>query len=128
MKGTKKGIAEIVGVIMILMITLSLAAFTYSYITTVYAQRTRPVEVVDSYCEGGKITFVIRNGGTVDLNANAMNCYAVSQSCTSSCSLPANTPPGGAGQITATGCASGRAHTWRLVGPSNVIELYAYCS
>jgi len=122
-----KGIAEVVGVIMILMLTLSLATLTYIYVTTVYAQQTRPIEVVDAYCIGGKITFVIRNGGSVDMNANALNCYAVSQACSSGCNLPANLPPGGAGAVTADGCVSGRAHTWRLVGPSNFIELYAYC-
>ena len=122
-----KGISEIIGVIMILMITLTLASLTYSYVGTVYAQVTRPIEIVDSYCIGGNITFVIRNGGTVDLNGNSMTCYPISQSCSSSCSVPTNIPPGGAGAVTVTGCTQGRAHTWRIRGPSNVIELYSFC-
>ena len=122
-----KGIAEIISVIMILMITLSLATLTYSYVGGIYAQHTRPVEVVDSYCDAGKITFVIRNGGTVDMNANALTCLPISQTCSAGCSLPGNIPPGGAAAITSVGCTSGRAHTWRLQGPSNSIELYAYC-
>ena len=122
-----KGVAEVLGVIMIMMITLGLASLTYTYVGTVFAQHTRPIEVIDGYCDSGKATFVIRNGGTVDLNANALNCNGVSQSCDVSCTLPSNIPPGGAGTITATGCTQGRAHTWRLIGPSNVLQLYTFC-
>ena len=127
LKGATKGVAEVLGVIMILMITLSLASLTYSYVGNVYAQKTRPIEIVDSYCMEGKATFVIRNGGSVDLNANSINCRPISQSCSASCALPSNIPPAGAGAVTATGCTSGRAHTWHLVGPSNGIDLYVMC-
>ena len=126
-KRSMKGIAEVVGVIMILMITLSLSSLTYMYVGNVYAQYTRPIEVVDAYCMDGKATFVIRNGGDVDLNANSLSCRPISQTCTSSCTVPSNIAPGAAGAVTATGCTLGRAHTWKLIGPSNGIDLYASC-
>ena len=126
MKGMK-GISEIIGVIMILIITLTMASMTYGYIGSVYAQQTRPIEIIDGYCMGGNATFVIRNGGATDLNANSLSCRPLSQECGAGCILPAQITPGGAGSVTATGCTSGRAHTWRLRGPSNSVDLYVYC-
>lgn len=122
-----KGISEIIGVIMILIITLTIASMTYTYVGNVYAQSTRPIEIIDAYCIAGNVTFVIRNGGTTDLNANSLTCTPLSQTCSSSCSLPSDIPAGGAGSVTAVGCTNGRAHTWRLRGPSNGMDLYAYC-
>ena len=123
-----KGVAEVIGILMVLMLTLSLSALTYSYVWGIYDKYTRPIEIVDSYCSDDKIIFVVRNGGTVDLNANSFKCYPISQTCSVSCTLPSNIPSGGAEAITSTGCTQGRAHTWRLTGPSNSLELYAYCT
>jgi len=125
--GAAKGVSEIIGVVMVLMMTLTMSSLTYTYIGTVYAQATRPIEAIDSYCIGGNITFVIRNGGSSDLNGNSLTCYPISQTCSTGCTVPSSVTPGGAGTVTIGGCTSGRAHTWRLRGPSNVVELYAYC-
>jgi len=127
MKAVMKGVSEIIAVIMILIITLTMASMTYGYIGSVYAQQTRPIEIIDAYCMAGNATFVIRNGGAQDINANSLSCRPLSQECSSGCNVPSDIPPGGAGSITATGCSSGRAHTWHLRGPSNNIDLYVYC-
>ena len=126
-KGGKKGLSEIVGVIIALIMALGIASLIYSYVATAYSKSTRPIELIDEYCIDGNITFVVRNGGTANLNANSLSCYPISQSCSSSCLLPANIPSGGAAAIIATGCLSGRTHTWRLGGPSNSLQLYTFC-
>ena len=123
-----KGFSEMLGVLMILMLTLTMAAMLYAFVGTVFAQSTRSIEVIDSYCMSGNASFVIRNGGNVDLNGNSLKCTPVSQSCSTPCQVPDNIPAGGAGYVIASGCSSSRSHSWNLRGPSNAVDLYVYCS
>lgn len=123
-----KGLSEVLSVLIILMMTLAFASLIYSYVGSLVTHSSRTIEAIDNYCISGNVTFVIRNGGSVDLNGNSLSCRAVDATCSTNCNVPDNIAPGKAGAVTIGGCTPGRAHTWNLQGPSNNINLYAECT
>ncbi len=61
----KKGITPIIAIIILLLITIGLAATAWTYLSGFMAGYTKSLTLVDSYCTGGTTSNVIlRNTGT----------------------------------------------------------------
>ncbi|MBI5871503.1 hypothetical protein HZB88_00250 [archaeon] len=126
-----KAISAIIGTILILMITLALVSVSYFYIFGIYTTKTLVIEGVgvptvtkeDSTCS---ITWKIRNlaADTVSVTISKVSTAA----CTLSTTSPSNIIGGGSLDITATGCAVNNNHVFKAAGPSNTVNLIAYCA
>lgn len=122
-----KGISEVVAVVLMLMITIALAGMAYMYISGIFTVKTQGIEVADSYCTGGTVTFTIRNIGTT--NVTSITCTQTAPA-GDTCSLTGvNIAPGTTQSFTET-CSGtgGRSCVYRLtpsVGTS--IQASVYC-
>lgn len=66
-----KGVSTVIATILMLVITISLAAFAYSYMTTIFTRETAMVLNIDdeSSCSRTTITVVLDNSGTSSVDA-----------------------------------------------------------
>lgn len=125
-----KAISAIIGTILILMITLALVSVAYFYIFGIYTTKTLVIEGVgeptvtkeDSTCS---ITWKIRNlaADTVTVSVSVVN-----ELCTTDPTASQNIVGGGTVSLTASGCTAGRNHVYKAAGPSNTVNLIAYCA
>jgi len=122
-----RGVSAVIATILMLMITIALAGMAYMYISGIFTSSTLGLEVIDAYCTGGTATWTVKNSGTSDIAAASLTVNAVNEACTVNPSAVA-IGAGQRGTLTATGCTSGRTHSFRLIGPSNAVELSAYCA
>lgn len=126
-----KGISAVIATILMLMITIGLAGMAYSYISGIFTAKTQAIESVDSYCvtntTGTFAFFVVRNSGTAEIGSTQLNLVSINELCTTDPATAITIAAGSTGTLTASGCGRGRPHTYRLRGPSNVLELSAYC-
>ena len=122
-----KGISEVVASLLILIITIGLAGLAYAYISGIFVSRTQTISLLDSYCNStGDVTVILRNDGSSTVTGISVVPVDV-QNCALQ-SPPSSISPGSTVTFTlATGCALGRTHTFRIVGPSNTLSVSAYC-
>jgi len=59
-----KGVSTVIATVLMLIITIALAGTAYMYIAGVFTGTVQGIEVVDSRCERGVVTLIIRNIGT----------------------------------------------------------------
>lgn len=127
-----KGISAVIATILMLMITIGLAGMAYTYISGIFTAKTQALEAIDSYCvtntTGTFAFFAVRNSGTADIGSDQLNIVSINEDCTTDPSVAITITAGSTATLTASTCDRGRPHTYRLRGPSNVVELSAYCA
>ncbi|MFQ6056804.1 MAG: LamG-like jellyroll fold domain-containing protein [Methanosarcinales archaeon] len=64
-----KGVSYVIGSILMLIIVIALAGMAYMYIAGVFTGTIQGIEIVDSFCEGGEVTMIIRNIGTTPITS-----------------------------------------------------------
>jgi len=121
-----KGISAIIATLLILVITLGLAGLAYTYISAIFTTRTATLSLIDSYCYGSEAHAVIKNEGTTPINGTTIYLTPINSDCTKP-SIP-TLQPGESVDLKFTNCGTGRAHVWRLRGPSNAFEISFYCT
>ena len=145
-KMMKKGITPIIAVIILLLITVALAGFAWSFLSGYIGGLTgKNVQVADSYCAGGtSAIMIIRNTGTESLNIGTapIGCTAVlpdtnERTCgdvtitrtdtgglmDSALNLAGVIPQQGAFKLTDTGCTqtgSAKICTYRIRAPGGM--------
>ena len=135
-----KGISAIIATLLILVITLGLAGLAYTYISRIFTSRTATLSLVDAYCYGDKATVIIRNEGTTPISKDSVRLIAVNENCNElnttnpltssgqSATFNNDFPAGEDISIMFDSCETGRAHVYRLRGPSNAFEISFYCA
>jgi|GEM_PF-6165570 len=134
-----KGISAIIATLLILVITLGLAGIAYTYISRIFTARTATLSLVDVYCYGSDAAAIIRNDGTTDISGLSVTLIAVNENCNElntttsisngqSAQFKNNFPAGKDVIINFANCERGRAHIYRLRGPSNAFEINFYCA
>lgn len=126
-KVVMKGISTIIATILMLMITISLAGAAYVFINNAVVSKQRFISLVDTFCSGGNLTAIIKNEGPDTIRAAEQNRINVDEACNGDFT-PADIPSGSSATYTSTVCTIGRTHTYRLVGPTNAIEIRAPCA
>ncbi len=65
----KRGITPIISVILMLMLTLSLAGIAFSYTRGMLSSTlARNINVIDATCKNGRMSLILKNIGTDDIN------------------------------------------------------------
>jgi flagellin-like protein len=71
----KKGITPIIAIIILLLITIGLAATAWTYLSGFLAGYTKSLSLVDAYCTAGsKTNIVLRNTGVEPIGLGASPC------------------------------------------------------
>ena len=122
----KRGITPVISIVLLLMLTIALTGAAYMYISGMFQTKTQAIEVVDAVCYSGSASWVIRNTGSSDISATSITITSLSESCTVD-PVEVMLPAGQIVTLTAT-CATGRSHSFRLVGPSNAQTLSVTCT
>lgn len=120
-----KGISAIVATLLMLIITIGLAGLAYSYISGVFTTKTKTISLVDAFCSDRKAHFVVRNEGTTDITTNELTAVKTGNNCDDDLEMAA-IPAGKTVMLNATNCNTGPVN-FRLIGPSNAIQLNTYC-
>jgi len=124
----KKGISTVVATLLLLIITIGMTSLVAGYLFGYIGRSTsNPITVVSSDCSGGTATVVLRNEGTANITANQISFTVINAACSGLPPGPAITA-GNTGYATFTGCAPGRQHTFRAIGPSNTVQITFFCS
>jgi flagellin-like protein len=121
-----KGISAIVATILMLLITISLAGTVLLYTSGILTSRTRALTLIDSYCAGTAATVTIRNEGPDTIAAGEQTLTQISGTCSGLPTLTAITSKTNLGYAF-SGCGTG-FHKFRLIGPSNALELDFTCA
>lgn len=124
-----KGVSTVIATILMLVITIALAAMAYGVISGWFTSAVQGIELVDSYCSGTTVTMIIRNLGTSVISS--LTCTQTAPS-GDTCSLsPASfsIEPGNATSFTETCSGSGaRSCIYRILPPTGkTIEVSAHC-
>jgi flagellin-like protein len=121
-----KGISAIIATLMMLLITMALAGMAYMYISGVFTSKTRVISLQDAFCVGTTGSVIVRNEGPDTIRAGEQTLVPVDESCTK----PSMTdiPQGSTVRYDFTDCGTNRFHSYRLIGPSNSIEIRFRCS
>ena len=122
-----KGISAVIATILMLMITVAMVGVAYMYISGMFESKSQGLEVMDSYCSSGSAGWTVRNNGDVDIAAGQLTIVNVNEACTNDVAA-ANIGSASNVQFTATVCTTGRYHQYRMIGPSNAVELSVYCA
>jgi len=80
----KKGITPIIAIIILLLITIGLAATAWTYLSGFLGTYTKSLTLVDSYCIGGiNSTVTMRNSGTEAISVGTCTSFTggTSQTC-----------------------------------------------
>jgi flagellin-like protein len=80
----KKGITPIIAIIILLLITIGLAATAWTYLSGFLVTYTKSLTLVDSYCAGGvNATVIMRNSGTEAISVGSCTSFTggTSQTC-----------------------------------------------
>lgn len=80
----KKGITPIIAIIILLLITIGLAATAWTYLSGFLSGYTRSLSLIDSYCTGSSTAnIILRNSGTeaIALGASACSLSGTSTAC-----------------------------------------------
>ena len=121
-----KGISTIIATLLMLVITIGLAGMAYSYISGVFTARTRTIELIDAFCVGTTGSAIIRNSGSDIIRSGEQTIEDVD----AACSKPDTRDllPGKSERYDFTNCGTGRYHSYRLIGPSNAVEIRFRCA
>ncbi|MBI2545188.1 MAG: hypothetical protein HYW22_01140 [Candidatus Aenigmarchaeota archaeon] len=122
-----KGISTIIATILMLMITIALAGAAYVFVNNAVLSKERFISLIDSFCSGGSLTATVKNEGPDTLKATEQIRISVDEACQTDFT-PTDIPSGSSAIYTSTGCTTGRAHSYRLVGSANAIEIRASCA
>lgn len=123
-----KGISPIIATILMLMITIALAGTAYLYISGAFERQIQGIELVDSYCTGGTVSFVIRNLGTTPITT--LTCSQTAPAGDTCSFSGVNIAPGGTQTLTDTCSGSGgRSCVYRITPPvGRSIQATVFCS
>lgn len=121
-----KGISTVIATILMLMITIALAGTAYVYISGAFTSKQRTISLVDAYCVGTSLTFVIRNEGPDVIRAAEQTRVSVAETCTDFGT--ADIAAGATVTYTSTACGTNAFHEYRLVGPANALQLRERCA
>lgn len=115
-----KGVSTIIATLLMLIITIALAGLAYSYISGLFASRTGKVIDIDTgatFCSGTTITVYVKNEGTIDFNANAVNIQKQGQTAKTCTSASATVIAGGS----TVACTNTLAATDGVTAGNNII-------
>jgi len=122
-----KGISAVIATLLLLVITLGLVGLAYGYISGIFTRATMTLSVIATPdCAAGTATVRIRNDDTSRSISAVSQIFRVVNS---DCTAPATAAiaAGGTTTYTFTNCGVGRAHSWKLDGPSNTIDVTFWC-
>jgi len=121
----KKGISTIIAVILLLVITISLAGTAYIFIIGMLrGQMSKPISILGASCNTTNgITLVISNDGTDLITENDLTIFNGSVQLTDFDSI--SIPPKDS-NFTSFGGGSGSNHI-RVISPSNSVEITVWC-
>ena len=126
-----KGISAVIATILMLVITIAVAGLAYTYISGIFAGRTRTISLIDSWCSDGTGMAIIRNDGVDTIRAGEISVVKTTSAGACDNELDDadfNVDIAGGAQRRGefSGCPAG-AHAWRIVGPSNVVVVNVIC-
>ena len=124
-----KGVSEIIGTILMLIITIGLAGTAYVYISGLLTGKTeKTITVLDASCDATGITLVIANDGTITIGDNDITVYINNQINPTVLTCPLN--PHYTTVLTGLnmGLNVGESNTVLIVSPSNSIRQSVWCS
>lgn len=132
-----KGVSAVIAAILMLMITMALAGVAYFYISGIFAAKTALIEPVgDASVTAGagpstcSISWRIRNTAATGVTVTVQNVSLIG--CTSFTGFSAldtsfSMVGGETKTIGAIGCKNVQTHIAKAVGPSNTVNLIAFC-
>jgi flagellin-like protein len=136
MNRMKKGITPIISTIILLLVTIALAATAYSYLSGFMTGQTANTMTIPNgglFCSGGKITLIVRNDGTDVLRDTAITIHTINGTNVALLSTPFTIPSRGSATIIDSTGPGGNA-TWTagtyqvVIGTSaNILRENVYC-
>jgi flagellin-like protein len=124
-----KGVSTVIATVLMLVITIALAAMAYGVISGWFTGSTQGIEVADSYCTTGTVTLVVKNFGSAAITS--VQCLQTSPS-GDTCSLTPGSftiQPGQTQTFTETCSTGGKSCIYRLTPPlGKTIEATVYCT
>lgn len=137
-----KGVSAVIATILMLMITIALAALAYTYISGAFTQATGVVVQIDATattCSGSAITVYVRNSGTEQTDASKISLSGTSSTgvplgvsvVNGPCGLSSLKLPAGGGAVKCTTTLTGATQGNNRVvvsGPSNTVTGSVYCA
>ncbi|MCD6403376.1 MAG: type IV pilin [Candidatus Aenigmarchaeota archaeon] len=123
-----KGVSAVIATILLLVITIAMAGLAYVYISGIFTRATATITLVDSYCANGEIHVFIENQGQTKINQTTVKIITVDASCTNPLTLSQDLEPGKVVELVASGCDSGRQHTFRIITPAGGVPVSVYCT
>ena len=124
-----KGVSEIIGTILMLIITIGLAGTAYVYISGLLTGKTeKTISVLDASCDGTDITLVIANDGTTTIGMDEITVYINNQINPTVLTNPLT--PRNTTVLTGlnTGLNAGESNTVLIISPSNSVRQSVWCS
>ena len=128
-----KGVSAVIATILMLVITIALAGVAFTFFQNSLTQATTVLNLVDHYSISAgascNIVFVVKNGGANPISISSLVLSPINEDCATDPLLGSgNLDGGGTLALNATGCSTGRYHSYRLRGPSNALELTQICT
>jgi flagellin-like protein len=129
-----KGVSTVIATVLMLVITIALAAMAYGVISGMFTTATQGIEVTDSFCISGTVTLSIKNIGSTAISS--VNCTQTAPSgdtsnpCTNtSQAISMVIQPGQMNSFTDTCSGSGgRSCVYRILPPiGKVVQASVYC-
>jgi flagellin-like protein len=125
-----KGVSTVIATVLMLVITIALAGMAYGVISGWFTSSTQGIEVADSFCTSGTVTFVIRNIGTAAVTS--LTCTQTSptgDTCTFIGAPAINIQPGQTQTVTEACSTGGKSCIYRIAPPiGKTIEATVYCT
>ena len=124
-----KGVSEIIGTILMLIITIGLAGTAYVYISGLLTGKTeKTISLLDASCNKTHILLVLANGGTATIAPNEVTVYINNQINSATLSGPLNPRNTTVLPDLSTGLNRRESNTVLIVSPSNSIRQSVWCS
>jgi len=121
-----KGISDIIGMLILLLVTIALAGMAAVFIFGTFTSKTRSISLIDAYCIGTTGSAIISNVGPDVIRASEQTLVDVDEACTDPSMV--DIPFGGRVIYNFTSCTTARSHRYRLVGPSGSVEITFRCA
>jgi len=121
-----KGFSESIATVILLLVSFGFAASLFLMFNGLGAPKAITVEEIAAYCSNNTATFVIRNGGKVNLTKASFVCSKTSSNCLGNCIVDQNFSAGGAGYVRIYNCSTG-TQKFSLAGVANSLQLVVYC-
>ena len=115
-----------IATLLMLLITIALAGMAYVYISGVFTSKTRVISIVDAFCVGTTGTAIIKNEGPDTIRAAEQTLVPVDEACTKP--TMSDISSGSRATYCFTPCGTNRYHSYRLIGPTNSVEIRFRCA